>query len=112
MTSPTSNLASILGENVINQACEKVDTKSLAAKKVIGIYFSAHWCPPCRAFTPQLAEFYNKHKESKSLEIIFCSADSDAAAFKEYFASMPWLAFSFADEETKVRARFKVLKLV
>ena len=21
---------------------------------VIGLYFSAHWCPPCKAFTPQL----------------------------------------------------------
>ena len=25
---------------------------------VIGVYYSAHWCPPCRQFTPQLAEIY------------------------------------------------------
>ena len=23
--------------------------------KFIGVYFSAHWCPPCKAFTPVLA---------------------------------------------------------
>ncbi len=31
---------------------ESVSTATLASKKVIGIYFSAHWCPPCRGFTP------------------------------------------------------------
>ena len=25
----------------------------------IGLYFSGHWCPPCRAFTPQLISTYN-----------------------------------------------------
>ena len=26
--------------------------------ELIGIYFSAHWCPPCRQFTPILSNFY------------------------------------------------------
>jgi thiol-disulfide isomerase/thioredoxin len=30
-----------------------------ARSDVIGLYFSAHWCPPCRGFTPHLAETYD-----------------------------------------------------
>jgi len=28
--------------------------------KLLGLYFSMHTCPPCREFTPLLAEIYNE----------------------------------------------------
>jgi len=31
---------------------------ALGEVDVICYYFSAHWCPPCRQFTPVLADFY------------------------------------------------------
>jgi nucleoredoxin len=31
------------------------------------LYFSAHWCPPCRGFTPALAKFF-KAANSDNLE--------------------------------------------
>ena len=31
---------------------------ALAGKDIVMFYFSAHWCPPCRGFTPILKEFY------------------------------------------------------
>ena len=31
---------------------------ALAGKDIIMFYFSAHWCPPCRGFTPMLKDFY------------------------------------------------------
>ena len=44
--------------------------------KYVGIYFSAHWCPPCKAFTPVLTDFYNSvNKNGKIFEVIFVSSD-------------------------------------
>merc|ERR1712130_667492 len=37
------------------------NTSTLLDDKYVGIYFSAHWCPPCRGFTPVLAESYNAY---------------------------------------------------
>lgn len=73
----------------------------LAGKKATAIYFSAHWCPPCRGFTPLLAEFYEQLKEGNedTLEIVFVSSDHDEAAFNEYYGSMPWTAVPFADRD-------------
>eukprot|EP00913_Durusdinium_trenchii_P014948 g14022.t1 len=49
------------------------------AGKHLGLYFSAHWCPPCRAFTPQLAKWYAgvKKELGDKFEIVFCSGDRD-----------------------------------
>lgn len=70
--------------------------------KIVGIYFSAHWCPPCRAFTPQLADFYNRMKAlGRNLEIVFASSDRDQESFDDYRAEMPWLALPFAEQNIK-----------
>jgi len=69
-----------------------------------GLYFSAHWCPPCRGFTPELAKFYNemKKKVGDKLEIVFISSDRSEADWKGYFAEMPWLALPFSARDIKV----------
>lgn len=61
--------------------------------RIIGLYFSAHWCPPCKRYTPMLIEFYESIKETRNeFEIIFISSDRDMHSFQEYYNSMPWLA--------------------
>merc|ERR1712054_215548 len=93
--------AEVMTGNLISNDGNTVAYSSLAGK-TIGIYFSAHWCPPCRGFTPELVKTYNKMKEAgKEFEIIFASSDRTDADFKEYFKEMPWLALPYSDREAK-----------
>jgi len=74
---------------------------SILKDRVFALYFSAHWCPPCRGFTPKLAEWYTKDLKAKGLEVVFVSSDRDEASFKEYFSGQPWLALDFSDRKMK-----------
>jgi len=104
-------LTNLLGEK-LQSSTGIVDTASaLQSKKVVGLYFSAHWCPPCRGFTPKLAEVYKGLKESgKSIEIVFVSSDKDEGSFNEYFAEQPWLALPYAarDKKQALSKKYKV----
>ncbi len=67
-------------------------------KKLIGLYFSAHWCGPCRKFTPELVAFYNKNAAAHpEFEVLFVSNDKSAAAMQGYMREMqmPWPGVSF-----------------
>ncbi|KAL5552876.1 hypothetical protein UlMin_040277 [Ulmus minor] len=101
----------VLGDNdfVIEKNGSKVPVSELVGKTIL-LYFSAHWCPPCRAFTPRLSEIYNEIKaKGEAFEVIFISSDRDQSSFDEYFASMPWLALPFGDERKKfLNQKFKI----
>ena len=76
-----------------------------------GLYFSAHWCPPCRNFTPKLINFYEVvNKNQIQLEIIFVTSDKSEAEFNEYFGSMPWISLPFKDESIdNLKQTFEVM---
>jgi len=93
--------AEMLGDSFVNNKDEAFNAPSLAGK-VLGIYFSAHWCGPCRGFTPVLISTYNKLKAAgKPFEIIFVSSDRDKASYEEYFATMPWLSIGYGQDDRK-----------
>jgi nucleoredoxin len=86
-----------LGQKLLADKGNKiVDVSCLDAVPVVALYFSGHWCPPCKFFTPTLANAYNSiNSGQKQLEIVFVSADQSEEDFKGYFATMPWLAMQF-----------------
>ncbi len=76
--------------------------EDLRALDMIGIYVSAHWChlsfhtafvlqiirlhrcPPCREFTPKLAQLYNELAAAgKKFGVVFISGDRDEKSFQE-----------------------------
>lgn len=73
----------------------------LRGKKVVGLYFSADWCGPCRSFTPELVSFYNKMNARRGrkdeFEIVWISRCRDAQSYGQYFTHMNWLALPFEE---------------
>uniref|UniRef100_A0A7N1A4B1 protein-disulfide reductase n=1 Tax=Kalanchoe fedtschenkoi TaxID=63787 RepID=A0A7N1A4B1_KALFE len=97
-----SLLASKDRDFVISNAQDKVKVSDLQGK-IIGLYFSANWYPPCRNFTQTLSAAYQQLKadHGDDIEIVFVSSDEDLNAFNDYFSIMPWLAVPYSDLEVK-----------
>merc|ERR1719159_1649721 len=100
----------LFGEKLQGKNGELSTTTALAGKTAVAIYFSAHWCPPCRGFTPSLADSYTKALKGKGMEVVFVSSDRSEADFKGYYKEMPWLAVPFARRDVKeaLSKKFKV----
>jgi len=69
---------------------------ALGGKEFVLVYVSAHWCPPCRQFTPMLENWYKTVRNQ--VEIVFLSCDHDENGFRSYFATHPWMAVDYDDD--------------
>jgi nucleoredoxin len=85
---------------------------ALNGHSVIGLYFSADWCPPCSAFTPVLEKLFMAQKAcgAKQLEVVLVSQCREAKATKHYRKNMPWLSmWRDADDEMGMEAHTSAL---
>merc|ERR1712100_368540 len=73
----------------------------LKGKKYVMVYFSAHWCPPCRGYTPQLSEAYASSSKKDTTAIVFVSSDQDEASFNDYYGEMSFFALPYAERDAK-----------
>ena len=77
-----------------------IATAEVLGGKVVAVYFSAHWCGPCRQFTPLLKDLYQQCVAvGKTFEIVFVSADRTENDFLNYFNNDHgnWTAVDFND---------------
>ncbi|GMS84680.1 hypothetical protein PENTCL1PPCAC_6855, partial [Pristionchus entomophagus] len=85
---------------------------SVLEGKTVGIYFSAHWCPPCRNFTPLLKDFHAELvDEDAAFEIVFVSFDRNETDLKKYLeeAHGNWYYLGLEDELIKsLSAKYEV----
>ena len=90
-----------LGKSLYSKG-KLIDTsKIINNNNIIALYFSAHWCPPCRNFTPRLVEIYKKYLKNAGVEIVFVSWDKNEEEFNQYYDIMPWLAIPHGCVNTK-----------
>ena len=101
---------SLSGQTLVKSDGSSVSADSaLAGKDIVLFYFSAHWCPPCRQFTPLLKDFYEVMvlmfalytvrymmmlQEVEGLEIVFVSSDRSPEDMTSYMKEShgDWLA--------------------
>lgn len=81
-------LASALAGKLValrDGALTPVPRERVLGARHIALYYSAHWCPPCRGFTPELVKAYAEIKaKHPDFELVFVSSDQDADAMKGY----------------------------
>ena len=101
----------MFGPQLTNVKGEKVDANALNGK-IVGLYFSAHWCGPCRSFTPLLVKFRDDMvKQGKNFEVVFISFDKNETAMQGYMkdAKMQWLAVPFdSPRKNKIANKYGV----
>lgn len=78
----------------------RIRSDEIDPKEFYVIYYSASWCPPCRAFTPKLVDFYKQQQKENgdNFEIIFVSSDNDEDAMTKYMRdyAMSWPALDYS----------------
>lgn len=91
------------GRLLVSKDGRSVDPEEALQNKVVGLYFSAGWCSPCRDFTPVLCDFYTELLEETQppapFEVVFISSDHSAEDMAGYMHAMhgDWLALPFHD---------------
>ena len=102
-SAPESVFKKLIDKKLVAVDGKRVGKYEMAQEpEMYAFYFSAHWCPPCRTFTPKLVDFYNANEAKKTkFEIIFVSSDNDEKSMEDYMleAKMPWPAINFRSVE-------------
>merc|ERR1719265_1065678 len=74
----------LFGKYLLTKTGQRETKDVLNGKRAVLVYCSAHWCPPCRGFTPVLAQAY-KNYNGGDVEVVFVSSDQGDKEFNEYF---------------------------
>jgi len=96
----SSKIVQLVGEKLLSKGNVVVNSSEVLKDKLVALYFSAHWCPPCRQFTPVFSSVYQS-MGNKPLAVIFISADQDQEAFNEYFGEQPWYAIPYENSDIR-----------
>ena len=80
-------LRGLFGGDLLTHEGKKADLADLNGK-IIAIYFSASWCPPCRAFSPLLVDLADRlQAEGKPFALVLVGRDQTKQKALDYMKS-------------------------
>ena len=98
----TFNYQLTFGDKILKNKNNILITQKNIKKKILGLYFSASWCPPCQEFTSQLIKIYLQNQKKYNFEIVLIPfRETNKINFERYFQKMPWLSIS-PENHTKI----------
>lgn len=109
-----SELTRFLAENLIRWNGSELEPYAFgerAEPDFYAFYYSAHWCGPCREFTPELRAFYNDMRAAgfDNFEIVFVSSDKSSKLMRTYMSEddMPWPAVPYAKRKHRFLTKYE-----
>ena len=108
---PTPALREFFGSDLLTDKGKPADLSELNGK-IIAIYFSASWCPPCRAFSPLLVKLANKlQSQGKPFALVLVGCDQNRQKSLDYMKShrmTGYLVPPEADANRSLSKRYRV----
>ncbi|XP_063313241.1 nucleoredoxin-like protein 2 isoform X2 [Pelobates fuscus] len=106
------------GHILINKDGDRLDPEEVLQNKIVGLYFSAGYCSPCKDFTPILCDFYTELVDQSPpvvpFEIVFISSDKSPDEMVDHMHSShgDWLALPWHDSfKHELKNRYKITAL-
>lgn len=99
----SASLDEMLKDAVVDRNGNPVSETGLLENNYLLLYFSAHWCPPCQAFTPKLVDFHKANGGGQLFETVLISSDHNETAMFDYMreTQMPWPAVKYQSAGAK-----------
>ena len=110
-------ISELVGDHLLKQDGTKLATTvAFSGKTVVGLYFSARWCPSCKGFTEKLVAFQkkinnpsstfrrnaNENSHYDSLQMVLVSSDRSEEDFANCFQQQDWYSIPYVDRDRKV----------
>ena len=104
---PTPALRGLFGSDLLTDKGKAADLADLNGK-IIAIYFSASWCPPCRAFSPRLVDLAKKlRSRGKPFALVLVGRDETERKALDYMKSHKMTGYLVPPEADSNRALCK-----
>ena len=108
---PNPAFVELFGKSLLTDKGKKADLTELTGK-TIALYFSASWCPPCRAFSPLLVDLAKKlQSQGKPFVIVLIGCDQTEQKALDYMKSHKMTGYLVppeADENKALCKRYSV----